>query len=296
MALYQHSIRLGEKGTKILNFPLTRLVIAICFLVIGYSISYYLSAWIVGLFDDEPFKYFKETIDVVLVCSVGIFGYWIFVSLFDGKPMTDFGSGFLKQTGLGILLGFGFISLIMIVLSLLGYYRIDGKNAEAAVFLVFLMSVQAGIIEEIMLRGYFFRIVEEGVGTWWSVVLSALLFGFLHIWNPNASVISSLSIALTAGVVLALLYAITRKLWLVIGLHFAWNFTLGGLYGAPVSGTEARGFYKGVLDGPEWLTGGDFGPEASVLTMLVFSIFGVYLVLRTIREKQVKYPMWRKSK
>ena len=296
MALYHHSIKVSEKGMKFLNFPLTRLVIAICIIGVGIAISSLLSTWVVQLFEDAPFQYFEQVMDVILVCSIGIFGYWLFVSLFDGRPMTELSTGFLKQTGLGILLGFGFISLIMIVLSVLGYYRIDGQNTDQAIFLIFLMSLQAGVIEEIMLRGYFFRIVEEGIGTWWSVVISALLFGFLHIWNPNASIISSLSIALTAGVVLALLYAITRKLWIVIGMHFAWNFTLGGIYGAPVSGSDAKGIFNGILEGPEWLTGGDFGPEASVITMFVFSLFGIYLIFKTIKAKQVKSPMWRRSK
>ena len=146
-----------------------------------------------------------------------------------------------------------------------------------------------------MLRGYFFRIVEEGLGTWISVGISALLFGFLHAGNPNASWVSSVSIALTAGVVLALLFVITRNLWIVIGMHLAWNFTLGGLYSAPISGGAAKGLLNGNLDGPELLTGGDFGPEASVITVAVFCLFSVYLILKTIKSNQVVKPFWRRK-
>lgn len=296
MALHHYSIKVSATGMKILRFPLTRLIIAFCILFAGGALAALLVDLFSNLFSKEVFDEMEPVFSTIFQCGFALLGYWIFVSLFDGRPTTELSSGVFKKSGSGILLGVGFISLIMAILALLGYYKIDGQNQDAAILLIFLMSVQAGIVEEIFMRGYFFRIVEEGLGTWWSVIFSALLFGFLHAWNPNASFISSISIALTAGVVLALLYAITRNLWIVIGMHFAWNFTLGGIYGAPVSGTDARGFFNGILDGPEWLTGGDFGPEASVITMVVFSLFGIFLVFKTIQAKQVKLPMWRRNK
>lgn len=296
MALYHHSIKVSERGMKVLRFPLTRLVIALCILFVGVALAGLFVRLFNIPFSNEVYDEMKPVLSTIFQCGFALLGYWIFVSLFDGRPTTELSTGFFKHSGLGILLGFGFISLIMVILAILGYYKIDGQNPDSAILLIFLMSVQAGIMEEIFMRGYLFRIVEEGLGTWWSVILSALLFGFIHAWNPNASFISSISIALTAGVVFALLYAITRNLWIVIGMHFAWNFTLGGIYGAPVSGSDAKGFFNGILEGPEWLTGGDFGPEASVITMVVFSLFGIWLIFKTISAKQVKLPMWRKNK
>jgi membrane protease YdiL (CAAX protease family) len=211
----------------------------------------------------------------------------------EGRPVTELSKGIVKYNILGIGIGVTFISMIMGILALLGLYRIDGLNANSAVLQILYMSLVAGVVEEILLRGYFFRFVEEALGTWLSVALSALLFGFLHAWNPNASFIISLSIALTAGVVLALLFAITRNLWIVIGMHYAWNFTLGGVYGAPVSGGEAQGFFNGILEGPELLTGGEFGPEASVITVVVFSILAVYLVFRATKSNKVVKPFWK---
>jgi membrane protease YdiL (CAAX protease family) len=133
------------------------------------------------------------------------------------------------------------------------------------------------------------------VGTWLSVAFSALLFGFGHIWNPNATLFSSLSIALTAGVILAMLFVITRQLWVPIGLHIGWNFTLGAVYGAPVSGMEASGLLNASFPGPDWLTGGSFGPEASVITVGVFTVLAVYLINRSKKEKSWVKPMWRQK-
>jgi membrane protease YdiL (CAAX protease family) len=294
MALYQHSIQMGERGMKILRFPVVKLVIALSI----YGVLASLAVLILEITKlNLPTADYKEWLyplsNTILNCGFALLGYWIFVSLVEGRPVTEVSKGFVKYNLIGIGIGVAFISLIMGILALLGYYRIDGLNANSAVLQILSMSLIAGVVEEVLLRGYFFRFVEEALGTWFSVAISALLFGFLHAWNPNASFISSLSIALTAGVVLALLFAITRNLWIVIGMHYAWNFTLGGIYGAPVSGGEARGFFKGILEGPELLTGGDFGPEASVITVMVFTILSVYLVFRTIKSNQVVKPFWK---
>lgn len=297
MALHDHAIQLGDKGMRILRFPLIKLVISFSMVMLGSAIAAVLISqfhWIAGVESYE--NWVKELTAMFFQPILALLAYWLFVGLFEGRPLTELNRGILKFSAWGVLLGFGFISIIMGLIALFGGYSVDGINDQHQWLSLLSMAVIAGVLEEILLRGIFFRMVEELLGTWWSVVLSALLFGFLHIWNPNATVISSLSIALTAGVVLALLYAITRNLWIVIGMHFAWNFTLGWVYSAPVSGGEAQGILQSNLDGPAWMTGGDFGPEASIITMVVFSLFGLYLIFRTIRSGQVIQPMWKMKK
>ncbi len=282
---------------KVLRFPLVRLVIAISIFMLGNALAAFLLSWLEQLINPQAFDSWVQPLAGMLFHSgFALLGYWIFVSLFDGRPMTELNQKIGKNNLIGIILGFSFISLIIGVMAILGYYRIDGLTNNPALFSLFSMSVVAGIVEEIGLRGYFFRIVEEGLGTWLAVVISALLFGFLHAWNPNASLVSSISIALTAGVVLALLYVLTRNLWIVIAMHFAWNFTLGGIWGAPVSGGDANGLLNGVFEGPDLLTGGDFGPEASMITVIVFTVFAIYLIKRTIRENKVVKPLWSMNK
>ena len=215
------------------------------------------------------------------------------MALFEGRELTELSlSSLLPQLGLGLLLGLIFISIIILIISLFGGYQITGYNKPEVMIPVLFMSLSAGIFEEILTRGALFRIVEDGLGTWWSVLISALVFGFLHIWNPNATVFSSLSIAMTAGVVLALFYVLTRKLWVPIGIHIAWNFTLGGIYGAAVSGGDAEGLIISEMKGSDLLTGGEFGPEASIVTVIFFSLIGIYLAWRTIKKGAIKKPSW----
>ena len=120
-----------------------------------------------------------------------------------------------------------------------------------------------------LFRGVLFRIVEGRLGTWLSLVLSSALFGLSHLFNPGATLWSAFAIAIEAGGMLAAAYAATRNLWVPIGLHFGWNFAEGAIFGTQISGKDApEGLLHGALSGPNLLSGGEFGPEASVYSLI----------------------------
>lgn len=297
MALHEHPIILGERGMRVIRFPLVRLTVAVSIILISSAVAYFITDTATKIFGSEPFPFFKLSLGTILLSFLSVWFYQIYVALFEGRKASELSlKSFLPQMGLGLLLGLVFISLIILIISLFGGYRITGTNKALVMLPVFIMAIQAGVFEEVLSRGAIFRIVEDGLGTWWSVLISALIFGFLHIWNPNATVFSSLSIAITAGVILALFYVITRKLWIPIGIHIAWNFTLGGIYGAPVSGGEKNGLLISEMNGSELLTGGEFGPEASIVTVIFFLFVGLILSNYAIRKKVIKKPMWKRPK
>lgn len=155
--------------------------------------------------------------------------------------------------------------------------------------------VGAGIAEEILMRGVLFRFLENLAGTWGAVAVSGLIFGLLHLPNANATLWSAIAIALTAGVFFGLFYALFRSLWLVIGVHAAWNATLGAVLGTPVSGIESYGLFTTTLSGSDAVTGGAFGVEASVLTVVVFLVISSWLAARLARSGRAFAPAWRKS-
>ncbi len=287
---------LPARGRRIFWFPLTRFILAMIFFIAFVGLAMGIGSILSGSLEGSVSESGMSALRMVLTCTASVAGYWLYCRWIENRKMTEMDPRKLvRQTGLGLLLGFGFISLIMLLMAVFGGYKISGLNSIGILVPVLIMSLQAGIVEEILSRGIIFRIAEEGIGTWLSVILSAFIFGFLHIWNPNATVFSSVSIALTAGVILAMLYVITRQLWIVIGMHIAWNFTLGGIYGAPVSGGDPAGLFKASFSGPEWLTGGPFGPEASVITLGVFILFGIFLIWKSIRDKSYVKPLWRKK-
>jgi membrane protease YdiL (CAAX protease family) len=279
---------------RILRFPLTRFILAIVFLTVFTGLALGLASWIRKDLLPPDSKLLGSVILMILSCTFAWIGYALYCATVEGRRLLELDSRKgLRETVCGLLLGFAFISLIMLIMYLTGGYNVSGFNSIAALWPFLIMSIQAGIVEEILSRGIIFRIAEEGVGTWLSVLLSAFIFGFMHLGNANATVFSSVSIALTAGVILAMLYVTTRQLWVPIGMHIGWNLTLGGIYGAPVSGGEPGGILVARFSGPDWLTGGAFGPEASVITLTVFILFGIYLIRKSIRDKSWIKPVWR---
>ncbi|GAC1531328.1 MAG: type II CAAX endopeptidase family protein [Ramlibacter sp.] len=192
----------------------------------------------------------------------------------------------LQDLTFGLVAGAAYISTVVAALWLAGAYEIAQVHRDipfAGSLLV--TGIGAAVFEEILFRGVLFRIVEEGLGTWAALLTSALIFGFVHIGNPGATVWSSLAIAIEAGLLLGMTYQATRSLPLCIGLHAAWNFTQGSVYGSAVSGTTGRNSWLVPrINGPEWLTGGAFGFEASVVAAGMGLVAALALIARATRR------------
>lgn len=226
-----------------------------------------------------------------------LIAYLVLAKLVERRPMPELALRKLLPHGLlGIAAGTMLFSAIVGTLWLLGSYHVIGFNPHAAWLPALLMvGLGAGIGEEIMFRGVLFRIVEEGLGTWAALVVSALVFGFMHASNPNATTWSSMAIAIEAGLLFGLLYHVTRSLPICMGLHAAWNFCQGTVYGIPVSGLKADGWLVSTRSGPDWLSGGVFGAEASVVAMALCSLCSLALLAVAIRRGSLVPVPWRRS-
>ena len=196
---------------------------------------------------------------------------------------------------LGVLAGSLLFSSVVGVLWLLGSYHVIGFNPHADWLPPLLFAgIGAGIAEEIMFRGVLFRATEEGLGTWAALLVSALFFGFAHAANPGATAWSSSAIAIEAGLLFGLLYHVTRSLPICMGLHAAWNFCQGTVYGIPVSGLKADGWLVSSRTGPDWLSGGVFGAEASVVALTLCSLCSIALLIVALKRHTLVPPSWRR--
>jgi hypothetical protein len=132
--------------------------------------------------------------------------------------------------------------------------------------------------EELVNRGYILQNLADGSSLWVATVVSSVLFGLLHAGNPHATWYSTLAIIL-AGLFLASGYLVTRSLWLPIGLHFSWNLFQGTIFGFAVSGTSGFHVIEHRVSGPQWLTGGAFGPEAGLTGIAAMAVGTVSVLL-----------------
>lgn len=186
----------------------------------------------------------------------------------------------------GALLGIVLFSAVYAVLWAMGAATFKGFGSTDGLMLALVMALAAGVGEELIFRGAIYRLFEDGFGTAIALILSGVLFGLLHVGNPGATLASTSAIALEAGILLAAAYAWTRSLWLPIGLHFGWNFTEGGIFGAAVSGHATKGLIDAPISGSALLTGGKFGPEASLPAVAVCVTAAIVILILAARRGQ----------
>lgn len=232
-------------------------------------------------------------LDEALPC---LLAYLLLVRLIERRRPVELAWRKLVPHGLaGLALGMALLGVVVGVLGSVGAYHIAGTNAAVPwLASVLVLGVAPAIGEEIISRGVLFRIVEEGLGTWAALLISALLFGLGHLGNPNATLWSALAIAVEAGLLFGLLFHVTRSLYLCMGLHAAWNVAEGTLYGAPVSGIATPGYIEARFSGPDWLTGGSFGPEASLVTLVCCLLVALPLFIAARRRGSFIAPAWRR--
>lgn len=165
------------------------------------------------------------------------------------------------------------------VLSAFGAYRITGWGSISGALSVVGMMCAIAVAEEVLFRGVIFRLVQGRWGSWPALAVSAILFGLAHLVNPGATVWGAIAIAIEAGLMLGAAYAVTGSLWLPIGLHLGWNIGTVAVFGTVTSGSDASGaLVSAATSGPAWLSGGSFGPEASIVAIIMCSIVAVGLL------------------
>jgi hypothetical protein len=169
----------------------------------------------------------------------------------------------------GMALGAGIFLLTLGSIWLLGYYRVVGTNPAGVLVAALTGALMTAYLEELVFRGIVLRILEEGLGTWTALAATAAIFGLLHVDRPHATWVSTTAIVASAGLLLGAAFVASRRLWLPIGIHFAWNFTQGGIFGVAVSGRREPGWLISELTGPPLLSGGEFGAEASIFVVVL---------------------------
>jgi membrane protease YdiL (CAAX protease family) len=220
---------------------------------------------------------------VTSVLAVGVYA-WVVRRTERRAPTEVVRAGAAARITRGALIGAGMFAAVIANIAFLGGYHVNGMGSvTGAVGLLGFMAA-AAVTEELVFRGVLFRIVEERTGTWIALLLTGVVFGLMHLFNPDASLWGAIAIAIEAGFMLAACYAATRSLWVPIGLHFGWNFAAGGIFSVVVSGNgQSKGLLNATTSGSALLTGGDFGPEGSLYTVaagVVLTVVFMWLARR----------------
>ena len=239
------------------------------------------------LFSVALFSFVKLPIfllgEISLLLAV-LLSTFVMMKLFEKKNFSDIGLKLTPETRLqiyfGLILGFVMIAIVVFPNALLGYYKYNFSPSD--IFPQILEAISLFLIvafaEEILFRGYPFQRAIDGTSPLVATLIFSSIFAIAHIQNPNINAIAILNIFL-AGVWLSSAFIKTRSLWLPISLHFSWNFFQGYIFSLPVSGTKLiKPLLEVEIKEKNLISGGDFGPEASVLTSFVLITSTIFIL------------------
>ncbi|MEO7248043.1 MAG: type II CAAX endopeptidase family protein [Novosphingobium sp.] len=282
----------GSLPGRMVRHPLSLLVIGFVFFLLLYGLTAVASGSIRAL------RNTPAQVLITLACAaLGVLAYKGFERWIERRDDAEFAvAGAGKELGAGLLIGFVLFSLMVGLVAMLGGFGIEGLRGTGSLWMVMSMAIASGLFEELIFRGIVFRQIEALAGSWVALALTSAFFGAAHLANPGATLFAAFALAMEGGILLGGAYMLTRRLWLASGIHAAWNFTEGWVYATPVSGGKApAGLFFTKLSGPDWLTGGAFGLEASVAAMAVATGAGVVMLVMAARRGRVVAPGWKRT-
>ena len=268
--------------------PFILLLLALLFIGLGFlggvGMKFILKS--IDILDTIP----GRLLQTVFLIFITFISYRFYLRKYENSLLTGYNSHhWFRKVLLGIAIGSGLIMIQVIFYSLMGNYQISSFQFSGEVIKYIFLMIIVGFLEELVTRGIIFRLVEKWAGSLIAIIVVAIEGGLTHATNPNATFWSSFAVALEFGVLMTLVYMATRNLWVVSALHFAWNFTMGGIFDIAVSGTDPSSLFKATLEGPAWLTGGKFGIEAGA-PAIVITVIACVILINHIKKKNGFVP------
>lgn len=213
------------------------------------------------------------------------------VKVIERRNLSSIGlnkNNWLKKYLLGFFIGLVMMSIIVLILLSFGYITIEknpiqpvGVSAISSVLVILFGWIIQGATEEIVTRGWLLNVLSNKYSIGVGLLISSTLFGLMHLSNPNVNYIAVINIILV-GLFYGLYVIKTNDLWAVCGMHTAWNFAQGNLFGFEVSGIDVS--VGSLIDlnlvGSDFITGGIFGPEAGIVaTFILLVSIGILLFI-----------------
>ncbi len=278
---------------RILNAPLTRILLGLLVCFIAFILAQQLTGKLLDLSVSD--KNLRNLIKGIFSSIAVIAAYIYFYKKYEKREITEFSfKGMAKYIVIGTLLGVLLQSLTILVIVLNNGFEIVAVNPLSSIIIPFTVAFSVAIFEEILIRGIIFRIVEEKLGSYISLLITAIIFGALHLANPNSTLMSSVCVGIEAGFLMGAAYIYARNLWFPIAIHFAWNFMQSGVFGAITSGNDkTTGLLTTKITGNQLFTGGEFGPEGTIQAIIFCSIAS--LLLLTLSKNKIVLPYWRRK-
>lgn len=270
---------------KILYFPITKIIlgIVVCFTIFIAVQNFVLKPILYSLVSN---KNVADPIIHIISACVLLLSYYYFFRLFEKRPVSELSTKYFPKEIFGsFIFGFLSISLSIFILYLLGNYQFISISTENYAVKLFTTLVVAALIEDLFHRGVLLRELENWLGTHTAIIL-VMLLETIHIFNPNANVLSFF-VSLFWGFTMSMLFVYTKRIWLPFFFHLGWNFAQP-FYGSNLTGLDNLGtIIQANFEGHVLLTGGKVGIEDSIITIIILLSIGVYFYYKARKEGKI---------
>ena len=279
-----------------MHYPATRIIISLVAVVVATAI--------VQIGAQAILKYtalnedFQMLVVAILSSATALATYIYLFKFYEKRKIEELSTfNFWSNSITGFFTGFLILSVVIMVMYIGKAYTILSINPVSYLIPALAIGISSAIFEEILFRGIIFRITEQKLGSVWALIISSSFFGFAHLANSNSTLFSAIAITIEAGLLLGAAYIYSKNLWLPIFIHFAWNFSEGGIYGAIISGNGLnKSWISCKIEGHDLLTGGAFGPENSLQAVILGLAAGILFLWMANRQHKLVKPFWHQQK
>ena len=276
---------------KIINSTIVKIIIGFVVILAAYFIPL---VWLNNLLRAYKEIQIARLVIIPIISIIFVLvSYSVLFHYYEKRKITELSTHNIgKYLAIGLLLGLLLSFLSIFVSFVRGEYIILSISHLTNVFLRDItisigFGIATAVFEEVLFRGVLFRLIEEKLGSIFALVISSVIFGFVHLANDSSAFFAAFAIIIISTLITAM-YMCTRNLWFPIAFHFAWNFFIGDIFGTPVSGEPAStSIIISQLEGSEWFTGGSWGIEATVQTVILCLIAGVLLFVLSHRKGNI---------
>ncbi len=276
----------GGRAARLLRFPLLRIPVALLFLAPGVGLLTLIVVFGVDRLPEPGATVLATPLQLAAIPLL-LWLYGLYVRRIEKRePLETTRAGWLREAAAGAGLAALLILPLVGMLALLGFYQVSGAASPWMLLAAFATFAAGAFGQEMLFRVIVYRLVEEWTGTAVAMVGVALLFGLAHVANANMDALAFAAMV-TSDLLLLAAFALTRRLWFVWGIHLGWNFLQDGVLGLPNSGITAMpSWLEAETGGPRWLSGGAFGLESSLVSVLLQLVVGGLLLALVIRRRQ----------
>ena len=271
-----------------------RIIIALFFILPVLIFNNVFSIYILEKLENPVFEIVKAT-KVCVIIALFILAYKQYVKRIEKRPAYEFSfKKWYKEFGTGFLIGGGMVTVIVAILFSTGMYQVESTNSPFVLIGSSFRYAFGSFVEDLIFTIILFRLIEEYSGTLIAFITVSITFGLLHFFNDNATLATSLFISLQ-NITLLAPFILTRRMWMGWAVHFSWNLFQSGIFGLNNSGMDHNGFIQPIISGPDWITGGSFGIEASYVSTVINIIIGLILISIATKKGQIKKYVHRKN-